>query len=317
MKRKNMPSMKIHVNNAQLYLNDTVIGEIADHATVYSWLSAHTQEKIKQKINRHVHIADQLKECNHPPLPQIKHTIAICSGKGGVGKSTCAVQLAYQLQAAGAKVALLDADIYGPSIGTFFPHHTLKANEKSWPAVKKDGFQLMSMSYLVDDQQAMIWRGPMATKALLQLVYQTAWEPCDFLIIDMPPGTGDIQLTMSQKLPVNAAVVVTQPHVLAHSDVARAAYMLEQTNIPILGILTNGSQLSCPHCNKDIQPFGNNPGNSTLNSLGQFNWSILAQNGQPDPAFSHVSDQVMLAYQQLPNRRKHRIQIPITQGDKP
>ena len=312
--------MNVSIKNNTIFLTDDFgmhqVGHVNEQSVLQTWLSKTTQDTIQKVTDTPIQIQDTLKECAHTPFPQIKHVIAICSGKGGVGKSTCTIQLAHQLQAAGARVAILDADIYGPSLGTFFPHHTIKPTEKSWPAVTHNGFQLMSMAYLVDKHQAMMWRGPMAGKALLQLAFQTQWQPCDFLLIDMPPGTGDIALTLAQKIPLNGAVVVTHPHVLSHDDVTRATYMLQQTSVPVLGLLTNGALLSCPHCHKDIHAFGQDKAQTEINDLGHFHWSQDAQDGRSDPAFSKICDRIMLAYQSLKPRNKRAIRIPIKQGDR-
>ncbi len=204
---------------------------------------------------------------NLKPLPNIKNIIAVSSGKGGVGKSTVAVNLALALQYEGATVGILDADIYGPSVPKM-----LHANQKP---VSKDGksidpvmaynLQTMSIGYLVDEKEAMIWRGPMATQALMQLLTETNWENLDYLIIDLPPGTGDIQLTLAQKIPVTGAVVVTTPQNIALLDARKGISMFQKVGVPILGVIENMSTHVCSHCGFEEAIFGSD-GGATLAS---------------------------------------------------
>jgi ATP-binding protein involved in chromosome partitioning len=190
-------------------------------------------------------------------VDQVKNIIAISSAKGGVGKSTLTVNLALALQRQGARVALLDADIYGPS-----QPHMLGATSK--PETKDNklvplqayGLQTMSIGYLVDQDTPMIWRGPMVTKALQQLLYDTLWQDVDYLLIDLPPGTGDIQLTLAQKIPLTGVVIVTTPQPIACLDTVKGLQMFKKVNIPILGVVENMSHFICPHCQQDSQIFG-------------------------------------------------------------
>ncbi|MBC7918491.1 MAG: P-loop NTPase, partial [Rhodoferax sp.] len=174
-------------------------------------------------------------------LPGVKNIVAVASGKGGVGKSTTAANLALALAAEGARVGLLDADIYGPSIpmmmGTSEKPETVDG--KTMQPVMAHGLQVMSIGFLVEPDQAMIWRGPMATQALEQLLRQTAWDDLDYLIVDMPPGTGDIQLTLSQRVPMTGSVIVTTPQDIALLDARKAIKMFEKVGVPILGIVEN------------------------------------------------------------------------------
>ena len=198
---------------------------------------------------------------------KITRVIAVASGKGGVGKSTVAVNLAAALQAQGLRVGLLDADIYGPSLPQLFNVTGRPATtaEKKLIPVECHGLQTMSIGYMVPPEQAMIWRGPMVQSALIQMLDDVAWPELDVLVLDMPPGTGDIQLTTAQRIPVNGAVVVSTPSALAQADVRRARAMFEKTNVPVLGLVENMAFMTAPDGTR-MHPFGN-PGNDALMSL--------------------------------------------------
>lgn len=174
-------------------------------------------------------------------LAKVKNIILVASGKGGVGKSTVSANLAMALAATGAKIGLLDADIYGPSLPTMFGLHAkpLLNEDKQMMPLEKFGIKLMSIGFIADTNKAMIWRGPMIQGALLQMLNECAWGELDHLVIDLPPGTGDIQLTLVQKFKIAGAVIVSTPQILALDDVRRGIQMFEQTNIPILGIVEN------------------------------------------------------------------------------
>lgn len=210
------------------------------------------------------------------PKSGIKNIIAVGSGKGGVGKSTVAINLALALQALGAKVALLDADIYGPSQPMMLGQHDVKAQatDKKFIPVESHGLQTMSMGYLIDEQMPMIWRGPMVSQALQQLLNDTAWAACDYLILDLPPGTGDIQLTMAQKLPISGAVLVTTPQDIALADVYKAYRMFEKVAIPVLGVVENMSTYTCQQCQHSQAIFGQGGGKKLADEL---NLKLLAQ----------------------------------------
>ena len=196
---------------------------------------------------------------NLKPLENIKNVIAVASGKGGVGKSTVAVNLALALAADGANVGLLDADIYGPSQ----PHmlglvgeRPVSEDGKSMQPLEAFGLQVMSIGFLVDPDQPMIWRGPMVTSALNQLLQQTHWHDLDYLIVDMPPGTGDIQLTLSQQVPVSGAVIVTTPQDIATIDARKGLAMFRKVSIPVLGVIENMSTHVCSSCGHEEAIFG-------------------------------------------------------------
>jgi ATP-binding protein involved in chromosome partitioning len=203
-------------------------------------------------------------------LPNVKNIIAVSSGKGGVGKSTTAVNLALALAAEGANVGILDADIYGPSqptmLGVCGRPETIVEN--TLEPLKGHGLQVMSIGFLIDEDNPMVWRGPMATSAMEQLLQQTNWQNLDYLIVDMPPGTGDIQLTLSQKVPVTGAIVVTTPQDIALLDAKKGLKMFEKVGIPILGIVENMSIYVCPNCNHQEHIFGQGGGQKMCDQYG-------------------------------------------------
>jgi len=190
---------------------------------------------------------------------QIKNIIAVASGKGGVGKSTTTVNLAYALIAEGAKVGILDADIYGPSIPTLLGLKNAKptsADGKLMTPLSAHALSAMSIGFLVDESDATVWRGPMASGAFNQLLTETAWPELDYLLIDMPPGTGDIQLTLAQKVPVAAAVIITTPQDMALIDAAKGIAMFDKVEVPVLGIIENMSYHLCENCGHKSHIFG-------------------------------------------------------------
>jgi ATP-binding protein involved in chromosome partitioning len=191
-------------------------------------------------------------------LPKVKNIIAIASGKGGVGKSTTTVNLALALAAEGASVGILDADIYGPSQPMMMgiTGRPESADGKSMEPMENYGVQVMSIGFLIDDDQAMIWRGPMATQALDQLLRQTNWRDLDYLLVDMPPGTGDIALTLSQRVPLTGAVIVTTPQDIALLDAKKGLKMFEKVGVPILGIVENMAVHTCEKCGHTEHIFG-------------------------------------------------------------
>ncbi len=203
---------------------------------------------------------------------QVKKVVLVSSGKGGVGKSTTAVNLALALDAEGAKVGLLDADIYGPSQGMMLGVAEGRRPDikdgKFFDPIRAHGIKAMSMSFMITDKTPMVWRGPMASGALQQILGQTLWGDLDYLIVDMPPGTGDIQLTLSQKAPVAGAVIVTTPQDIALLDALKGIEMFAKVDIPVLGILENMSVHQCDNCGHLSHLFGEDGGKRVAEDLG-------------------------------------------------
>jgi ATP-binding protein involved in chromosome partitioning len=203
-------------------------------------------------------------------IPGVKNIIAVASGKGGVGKSTVAVNLALGLAAEGASVGMLDADIYGPSQPTMLGIHGRPESKdgKSLEPMEGHGIQAMSIGFLIDVETPMVWRGPMVTQALEQLVNETKWRDIDYLVVDLPPGTGDIQLTLAQRVPVTGAVIVTTPQDIALMDARKGLKMFEKVNIPILGIVENMSLHICSKCGHEEHVFGTGGGERMSKDYG-------------------------------------------------
>lgn len=196
-------------------------------------------------------------------IPGVKNIIAVASGKGGVGKSTTAVNLALALAAEGARVGILDADIYGPSQPQMLgiPDAQPQSNDgKKLTPLSAHGLQAMSIGFLIDPETPMVWRGPMVTQALVQLLNDTDWQDLDYLVVDLPPGTGDIQLTLAQQVPVTGAVIVTTPQDIALLDARKGLKMFEKVGIPILGIVENMSIHICSQCGHEEHIFGEGGG---------------------------------------------------------
>jgi ATP-binding protein involved in chromosome partitioning len=203
-------------------------------------------------------------------MPNVRNIIAVASGKGGVGKSTTAANLALALAAEGARVGLLDADIYGPSQPMMLGISRRPESEdgKTMEPLENHGVQVMSIGFLVDQDEAMIWRGPMATQALEQLLRQTNWKDLDYLIVDLPPGTGDIQLTLSQRVPMTGAVIVTTPQDIALLDAKKGIKMFEKVGVPILGIVENMAVHVCSNCGHVEHIFGAEGGKKMAEQYG-------------------------------------------------
>jgi ATP-binding protein involved in chromosome partitioning len=237
------------------------------------------------------------------PLAGIKNTIAVASGKGGVGKSTTAVNLALALQAEGANVGILDADIYGPSQPRMLGCRARPDSSDGKTMAPNISYKLQSMSigYLINEEDPMIWRGPMVTSALEQLLTQTRWSDLDYLVIDLPPGTGDIQLTLCQKIPVSGAVIVTTPQDIALLDAKKGLRMFQEVNVPVLGIVENMSIHICSKCGHEEAIFGSGGGQQMseqygVDLLGQLPLDVSiregADNGRPTVAIapdSHIA----------------------------
>jgi ATP-binding protein involved in chromosome partitioning len=198
-------------------------------------------------------------------IPGVKNLVAVASGKGGVGKTTVAVNLALALQRMGASVGLLDADVYGPNVplmlGTEEQPQAL--SEREILPVEAQGLKMISMGLLVPGDKPMIWRGPMLHSAIRQFLYSVLWGELDYLIVDLPPGTGDVQLTLIQSVPVTGAVLVTTPSIVALADVRKAIEMFRQVNVEVLGVVENMSYFVCPHCSERVDVFGYGEGRRT------------------------------------------------------
>ncbi|HZR03296.1 MAG TPA: iron-sulfur cluster carrier protein ApbC [Burkholderiales bacterium] len=204
-------------------------------------------------------------------IPGVRNIVAVASGKGGVGKSTVAVNLALALGAEGARVGILDADIYGPSQPLMLGlqgQRPQSVDGKTLEPMQAHGLQAMSIGFLVDMDQPMVWRGPMVTQALEQLLRDTRWNDLDFLVVDMPPGTGDIQLTLAQKVPVTGAVIVTTPQDIALLDARKGLKMFEKVNIPILGVVENMATHVCSNCGHEEHVFGAGGGERMAKEYG-------------------------------------------------
>jgi len=242
-------------------------------------------------------------------LPGVKNIIAVASGKGGVGKSTTAANLALALSAEGARVGILDADIYGPSLPMMLGINGRPETkeENTIEPMEGHGLQASSIGFLVDQDSPMVWRGPMVTSALEQLLRQTRWRDLDYLIVDMPPGTGDIQLTLSQKVPVTGAVIVTTPQDIALLDARKGLKMFEKVGVPIIGIVENMSTYICPSCGHEEHVFGSGGGQKMCSDYGvdflgslPLNLSIREQSdagcptvvAEPNGAISQVYKQI-------------------------
>ncbi len=203
-------------------------------------------------------------------LPQVKHIVAVASGKGGVGKSTSAANIALGLVAQGLKVGLLDADIFGPSVPTLFglSGKPQTVDGKTLVPMEAYGLKLMSIGVLVDEGTAMIWRGPMVMSAVTQLLRDVAWGALDVLVIDMPPGTGDVQLSMVQAVPLAGAIIISTPQDLALIDARRGVAMFGKTDVPILGLVENMASFCCPNCNHVTHIFGHGGARVEAEKLG-------------------------------------------------
>lgn len=262
---------EIHIEQDQITLTiELAYPAGSQHAELTQLLSESIHSVIPEagvvKVNLHSHIATHAVQPGLKPLPTIKNLIAIASGKGGVGKSTVAANLALALAQEGAQVGILDADIYGPSqpmmlgIDIATTGKPQSTDGKTIDPIVAYGIQANSIGFLIDPDQPMIWRGPMVSQALQQLVTQTHWNNLDYLIIDLPPGTGDIQLTLAQKIPVTGAVIVTTPQDIALIDAKKGLRMFEKVGIPILGVIENMAMHVCSQCGHTEPIFGHEGG---------------------------------------------------------
>jgi len=262
----------------------------------------------------------------------IKNIIAVASGKGGVGKSTTAVNMAVALARIGAKVGLLDADIYGPSIPKMMglAGRQPDIKERTIFPLENYGVKTISIGYMIEEEQAMIWRGPMVSGAVMQLLNDVAWGELDYLVVDLPPGTGDIHLTMVQQVPVTAAVVVTTPQDIALLDCRKGIAMFDKVHVPTLGIVENMSSFTCPHCGEATAIFAENgadklaelhnvdvlaklPLDLTIREMSDAGTPIVA--AKPDSeqakAYLALAETVIQKVKQLNSRK---VSIPVVQG---
>lgn len=204
------------------------------------------------------------------PIPGVKNLVAVASGKGGVGKTTVAVNLALALKAMGAKVGLLDGDVYGPNVPLMFgtTEQPKAIDEKTIIPIEAYGVRMISMGLLNPGDKPLVWRGPMLHSVIQQFLRSVRWGELDYLLVDLPPGTGDVQLSLIQSVAVSGAVVVTTPSVVALADVRKAVEMFRQVNVEILGIVENMSYFACPHCNGRIDVFGHGEGERMARMFG-------------------------------------------------
>lgn len=266
---------------------------------------------------------------NTPSLANVKNIIAVASGKGGVGKSTTSVNLALALAGEGARVGVLDADIYGPSMGLMLgvPAGTKPQvrDEKWFVPPQAHGVQVMTMAFLADDKTPMAWRGPMVSGALMQLLTQTAWDDLDYLVVDMPPGTGDIQLTLAQKAPVTGSVIVTTPQDIALLDARKGIEMFSKVHIPVLGVVENMAVHVCSNCGHAEHLFGEGGGvrlaeEYGVELLGAMPLSMMireqADGGKPT-VIAEPECQISLLYQDMARNVAARLSARAGQGAGP
>jgi ATP-binding protein involved in chromosome partitioning len=204
------------------------------------------------------------------PIEGVKYLVAVASGKGGVGKTTVAVNLALALNRMGARVGLLDADVYGPNVPLMLgtEEEPRATSERTILPVQAQGLKVISMGLLSPGDKPMIWRGPMLHSVIQQFLRTVEWGELDYLVLDLPPGTGDVQLTLIQTVPLSGAVIVTTPSVVALADVRKAIEMFRQVNVEVLGVVENMSSFVCPHCGKNVDVFGHGEGKKTAEAFG-------------------------------------------------
>ncbi|MCB1042818.1 MAG: Mrp/NBP35 family ATP-binding protein [Acidobacteria bacterium] len=227
--------------------------------------SAHPKVALTQEFS-----AQRVLVADRKPVPGVRNLIAVASGKGGVGKSTLSANLAVALAQLGARVGLLDADVYGPNVAVMFgATDPPRVNDRQLMVpITAHGIQIMSMGMLIPQGQPLIWRGPMTHKVVQQFLYQIAWDDLDYLIVDLPPGTGDVQLSLTQEAPLSASVLVTTPQKVATADARKGYEMFSEVGVPTLGLVENMSGFICPNCNDVHEIFGMGGGQRMANELG-------------------------------------------------
>lgn len=241
------------------------LGLEAQIRTLLSKLDGAPKAKIKFEVDPKMKLDDGNR------IPGVKNVVAVGSGKGGVGKSTVTANLAITAAKAGFKVGVMDADIYGPSLGKMFGVNgrvALKTEDDKIFPVDKFGTKLISFSFLVNDNQPVVWRGPMLGKAVEQFLYDMVWGELDYLFIDLPPGTGDVQLSLAQLIDLDGAILVTTPQSVAVLDASRAAAMFSSVKVPLLGVVENMSEFLCPHCGGSSKIFGEGGGSALAEKYG-------------------------------------------------
>jgi ATP-binding protein involved in chromosome partitioning len=267
----------------------------SQHSIVIDWINQEWLAQYQQEAPFDIKLRTVIPvmDCINKPLTNVKNIIAVASGKGGVGKSTTTINLAFALQQEGAKVGILDADIYGPSVPIMLGNtnqNPSSVDNKHMQPIHAHGIVANSIGYLVPAENATVWRGPMASRALNQLVNDTQWPVLDYLLVDMPPGTGDIQLTMAQQVPLTASIIVTTPQDLALADAQKGIAMFEKVNIPILGLIENMSYFECKKCGAREYVFSQEGGQRLADSynvplIGSLPLDICirehADNGEP------------------------------------
>ena len=264
---------------------------------------------------------------NLKPMPEIRNIIAVASGKGGVGKSTVAVNLALALKAEGAKVGILDADIYGPSLPLMLgsKDRPTSPDGKNMNPIVAHGVQAMSIGFLIDDEQPMIWRGPMVTQALAQMLNETRWKDIDYLVVDLPPGTGDIQLSLSQRIPVSGAVIVTTPQDIALLDARKGLQMFRKVEVSVLGVVENMSTHVCSNCGHEEAIFGAGGGarlaqQYAVELLGQIplNGKIREQaDGGTPTVVAEPESEIALRYRDIARKAAARLAYGVPVGSFP
>ncbi len=323
--------LKVELGYPAAGLRQAMITELRDRLLGVAGITAADVE-----IGWRIHAHQSSSKGNE--LPSVSNLIAVASGKGGVGKSTTAVNLALALQAEGATVGLLDADIYGPSqavmLGIADGTRPEVVEQKYFLPVMAHGLQTMSMAFLANDRTPMVWRGPMASGALQQLLKQTLWRDLDYLLVDMPPGTGDIQLTLAQQAAVTGAVIVTTPQEVATLDARRGIEMFRKVNIPVLGIVENMAVHICSHCGHHEHLFGEGGGERVareyrahlLGSLpldlrireqtGGGRPTVVAEpDGELAATYRHIARAVAAQVARLPRAAAQRFPTISVQGD--
>jgi len=281
-----IPGMDIDLETSRAAIATTIDGNVANIKVTLGFPAAGIADDLAQHAADRVVADTDLSTANvqvgwkvraHAvqgalePLANVKNVIAVGSGKGGVGKSTTAVNLALALVAEGARAGVMDADIYGPSQPRMLGvtgADVESTDGKTMEPIEAHGVQIVSMGFLVDEDQPMIWRGPMVTQALQQLMFQTNWNELDYLIVDLPPGTGDAQLTLTQKAPLAGAIIITTPQDIALLDARKGLKMFEKVNVPVLGVIENMSTHVCSECGHEEPIFGEGGGDRLAAECG-------------------------------------------------